>query len=618
MLKFKWARSKTRRRIMTLVMAVAIAFGGVTAVSVRNAAPAKADATHQIEIGMPFAGQWAYNANVNPPYTDANSSHPSVHHTPGGGDWATDVYAAEGTAVKLEVGNATGAVTYSWGSSSTSCGQSTKINVFVGGVNVGWLYFAHLNNVVTSGAITNGMTLGTVKTWYASDGSVCNPGTHVHIEFKNTTNYACYVDNGHPGVTLNQGDGLGVLGSTNAGAQQACASVPGGRPSPTSNVGWNFTTLEGDSGSVSKLDSNVGMQPTTVIYNNTLHAFYYDQQNRVLRHAWLSGSTWYFETLDGAGGSNGRVAADVGVNPSVTVYGDSIQLFYYNAAGKTLRHAWASSTVPWNFENLDGDAGSVAHQTGDVGSASRVVTYGNTLQVFYPNLTNGDLRHAWADANGWHFENLDGDAGSIAGMSGNYGRSVGTSLGAWSSSTSMQLFYYDANVQALRHAWVDANGWHFERLDGGAGSSISGRTDSVGQNPSVTYNGALQVFYYNATKGDLSHAWSDANGWHFEELDGPGSAIGPDLFSVGQYSGAVSNGSNIQLFYYDNQYGELRHAWSDSSGWHFENLDGLGGQPTGRVTGNVGKFPSLTIYNYVIYGFYYDVSQGNLRLATSR
>src|SRR5206468_6745675 len=64
--------------------------------------------TPQAVVGMPFVGQWAWNANVMqpfPPYVDSCpngesncpglSSHPSVHHTPGGGNWATDVYAGE-------------------------------------------------------------------------------------------------------------------------------------------------------------------------------------------------------------------------------------------------------------------------------------------------------------------------------------------------------------------------------------------------------------------------------------------------------------------------------------------------------------------------------------------
>lgn len=190
---------------------------------------------NQAVIGMPFSGKWAYNTLVSPPYTDVNSSHPSVHHHPGGGDWATDIYAPEGTPVKLNVPVVTGgALSFSWKSTSTSCGQSTGVNIIVNGATVGWLYYAHLNNAVTSGAISNGMQLGTVHDWGG-----CNPGVHVHTEFKNTTNYSCYVDNGQPGVTLSYGAAFAVLGSSNTGAQQACGSVPTGG---TTGSGSDFNT----------------------------------------------------------------------------------------------------------------------------------------------------------------------------------------------------------------------------------------------------------------------------------------------------------------------------------------------------------------------------------------
>jgi hypothetical protein len=211
---------RPRLRAIPAALAALLVLIGVPATTLLTASPATADATHQAVIGMPFTGEWAYNTNVNPPYTDVNSSHPSVHHTPGSGDWATDIYAGESTAVKLVVPYATGALSFSWASSSTSCGTSTRVNIAVGGVNVGWLYFAHLQNAVTTGTITNGMTLGTVHNWG------CNPGAHVHVEFRNTTNYSCYVAHGNPGVTLTQSTNFGVLGSTNVGARQACASVP--------------------------------------------------------------------------------------------------------------------------------------------------------------------------------------------------------------------------------------------------------------------------------------------------------------------------------------------------------------------------------------------------------
>src|SRR5213078_2941748 len=105
-------------------------------------------------------------------------------------------------------------------------------------------------------------------------------------------------------------------------------------------------------------------------------------------------------------------------------------------------------------------------------------------------------------------------------------------------------------------------------------------------------------FAYDATTGDLRHDWRDSSGWHFSNLDGPTAHRGPDRFRVGQYSAAAMAGGTVELFYYDGTWGELRHAWLNSSGWHFANLDGLGGQPASRKGPHVkvGLYPSALVY----------------------
>ena len=142
---------KTRRiarppRWLAVLMALCSMVFGLMALSLSTATLAVA-AGERAVIGLPFSGKWAWNANVNPPWNDVNSSHPSVHHTPGGGDWGIDIYASEGAAVRLNVGYADGAVTFTRTSSTTSCGNSVKLNVNVNGTVVGWIYFAHIANV---------------------------------------------------------------------------------------------------------------------------------------------------------------------------------------------------------------------------------------------------------------------------------------------------------------------------------------------------------------------------------------------------------------------------------------------------------------------------------------
>lgn len=452
--------------------------------------------------------------------------------------------------------------------------------------------------------------------------SSTNPWGHVaYVESVNpdgtiTVSEYNHAGTGAYGTRTASASALGFTRFVDFGVSTASAPVEV-RPTASGTVPWNYTVLEGDSGAVSHQNGDIGKGAAVTTYNGSQQAFYYDATGGNLRHAWrISGGSWNTETLDGSGGGSGRMDGNVGANPSVAVYGDSIQVYYYDAGNGNLRHGWASSTVGWQFETLDGDSGALSHFSGNVGSVSKVVTFGSTLQIFYPNADTGNLRHAWADANGWHFENLDGDSGSIAGQVGNYGQAVGSSLAATVVNGAIQLFYYEVDGDNLRHAWYDTTtGWHFETLDGDSGA-VSDYDGSVGQNPSVTYsNGSLQVFYYDASGGGLRHAWTDANGWHFEVLDGASSFIGPNHFNVGLYSSAISpDGVNIQLVYFDQRWTNLRHAWTDGSGWHFENLDGLGGGPAGRVPWDVGSFPLITSFGGTLGVFYYDILYGNLRL----
>ena len=62
--------------------------------------PAYAANAKQAVVGMPFEGKWAYVNKVKPPYTDSNSSHPSVHNSYSF-QWATDLYASSDTEVKV-------------------------------------------------------------------------------------------------------------------------------------------------------------------------------------------------------------------------------------------------------------------------------------------------------------------------------------------------------------------------------------------------------------------------------------------------------------------------------------------------------------------------------------
>ena len=204
-------------------------------------APSSASTTNPMAtVGMPFTGQWASDVLVPPPYTNA-PSYPAVMPLNNYGDWATNVWAPEGTPIYLHVTSADGPVTFQWVAYTPSCdGHGVKINVFVNGTRVGWIYLAHFNAVRAASDIsdpqpTNGMLLGTVHD-YVVGGVDCNPGPHLHVEMSDNHSgalkYSCWTDNGQPGVTLQEGDSLGQLGSLNQGTKQPCTSSPPPPPPP--------------------------------------------------------------------------------------------------------------------------------------------------------------------------------------------------------------------------------------------------------------------------------------------------------------------------------------------------------------------------------------------------
>ena len=166
------------------------------------------------------------------PYTN-DPSYPGVNPANNFGDWATNVYALEGTTIILNVTSGDGPVTFRWVASTASCDHnSSKIEVFVSGVDVGWIFFAHFQggrgSNVSDPQPTNGMTIGTNH--YFSTGD-CNPGPHLHVELSDNHSgalkYSCGTDNGQPGVTLQQGDSLDS-GSLNQATKQACTDPNGG------------------------------------------------------------------------------------------------------------------------------------------------------------------------------------------------------------------------------------------------------------------------------------------------------------------------------------------------------------------------------------------------------
>ena len=143
---------------------------------------------------------------------------------------------------------------------------------------------------------------------------------------------------------------------------------------PAGAAQWTFETLDGSGGGNGRVDADVGGLPSgttaTTIYAGQPHAWYPDVTNGDLRHAWWNGAQWTFETLDGAGGGNGRTSHTVGEYAAATIYAGQPHVWYDDFTAADLRHAWWNG-VEWNFETLDGAGGGNGRTTDSVGGVQR-------------------------------------------------------------------------------------------------------------------------------------------------------------------------------------------------------------------------------------------------------
>jgi Putative Ig domain len=381
-----------------------------------------------------------------------------------------------------------------------------------------------------------------------------------------------------PGLTLSAG---GVLSGT-----ISAATASGGDLVRS----WPFTVTATD---VKGAAATAGLR---LAINGSPDAFYYDSSTGSLRDALWASDGWTLTTLDGPSSTlAGHTADHVGSAISAVVVAGEPEVFYDDATSASLR--WARLTAAgWQFETLDGPGSALyQHTWHHVGSSVSAVVVDGAPQVYYYDSTVGALHCAWWKGSRWFFLTIDGPTARTAGHTG---FRVGSAVSATVLGGRAQVYYDDGGGASLRYAEQTAAGWRFETLDGPS-STLPGHTaDHVGSAVSVTQmNGNAQVYYYDATRRSLRHAWWTGSAWQFETLDGPGSVIaGHDGDQVGSAVSVTEMTNGPQVYYTDATAHSLRHAWWTSDGWHFETLDGPGSTLSGRTGDQVGATVAVTDY----------------------
>lgn len=307
--------------------------------------------------------------------------------------------------------------------------------------------------------------------------------------------------------------------------------------SSSDGVNWTFQFVDGRGGTASSgaIFGDCGLLNNPIAYRNRLHVFYYGQTDTALgpgddgrgvrtgdlRHAVFDGGIWLSETLDGQGGPDGRVNAQVGLSVCAAVDpNDVLHVFYYDQTNTNLRHASSGDGQTWQFETLDGsgDPNPVDPPEGrtraNVGVWPTTAVFDNALHVFYHDETFGNVRWARFKNGSWSFQKLDGGGGPF----GRTKHIVGNGVMATAVlPDQLSLFYHDSTARNVRHAWQKkGSNWVFETLDGegggqgrinaevGAGQISAAVQHFVG--PTGTWD-VVHLFYFDSSNKDLRYAF---------------------------------------------------------------------------------------------------------------
>ncbi|RIK09073.1 MAG: hypothetical protein DCC49_07620 [Acidobacteria bacterium] len=247
--------------------------------------------------------------------------------------------------------------------------------------------------------------------------------------------------------------------------------------------------------------------------------------NSVLRHGWFQPGydTWAFETLD--------AGVSIGSGVATVVFGDQHHVFNAgtDTGQSALRHGWFDPTVgTWQFETVDfGKSDSTSPGSGVIyDDQLHVFASAPTGDVF----PGRELRHGRRDSVSgiWAFETLDpyeensgcensGLGSAIVGSDGN--------LNWFGERLCNNILGIPNQIPELRHAWYDAAGWHYETLNRYDDSPSIPSTSSFHGNSEV-FGRSAELFPCGHHGGCLGHMWWDG-AWHVDYPDLDTAGVNP-------------------------------------------------------------------------------------------
>jgi hypothetical protein len=328
---------------------------------------------------------------------------------------------------------------------------------------------------------------------------------------------------------------------------------------------------------------------------------YYDVTQGDLKCASFDGTSWQSVVIDAAGdvGWYTSLALDAADQPHISYYdygeGDLKYAYYVGTAGNC-----GPGGDTWYCETVE-TAGYAGLYTSIVLDSAgwphisyirdTVTPYPDPTPVGALPLPGGQgsapdsprqLRYAWQDGAGWHFQTVVMDTGAEGGH---------TSL-ALDSAGLPHISYFDSILGALRHTWYDGTQWHLQTVD----------PDAAGQYTSLAVDSAdhLHISYYAYLASDLRYAYYDGSAWQLTAVDTAGD--------VGRYTSlALDPAGWPRISYMDYSNSSLKYASYDGATWDVETVDN---------TAAVGGYSSLALdaraWPHISF---YDYTNGDLKYA---
>lgn len=252
--------------------------------------------------------------------------------------------------------------------------------------------------------------------------------------------------------------------------------------------------------------SDLAIQPGD---DNVVHLSFYDNQNKDLRYLIdNNGSFYQSERVDGASSDVGlftSIALDLANNPHIT---------YWDETERVPKHAYKSGGQ-WYFQPMIPEQLALAsdlwcyYTNVEVDQNNKIhgCIYLYELDPPTANLYGRDLIYVHGTGNPPEFSNYE-----VVDTAGDVGCWCDLALGP---GNIPHISYYDGSNFQLKYAVRTPYGWNVEVVDS---EGHVGKYSSI----AVDQSGYPHISYYESLDQDLKYAYKDASGWHIATIETAG------------------------------------------------------------------------------------------------